>query len=225
MDRRYRLLALVDLAVLGAWLAGPFLAAGSWAWRGAWAYLALTLAGAAAQSAYARRKNPALAQRRRRIGEGTPRWDLAWNLFFWPLMASAPVAAGLGVRHGAAAAPWWTWPLGAALFAAAMAASAWAMASNPHFEGTVRIQREVGHRVIEGGPYRRVRHPGYLGLILWAASAPLLLRSAWALPSAAATCAFVVLRTALEDAFLRRELPGYADYASRTRFRLLPGLW
>jgi len=34
-----------------------------------------------------------------------------------------------------------------------------------------------------------------------------------------------VLRTAVEDRTLRAELPGYAEYARHTRYRLLPGVW
>jgi protein-S-isoprenylcysteine O-methyltransferase Ste14 len=78
------------------------------------------------------------------------------------------------------------------------------MLENEHFEQFVRIQQERGHRVVTSGPYRWLRHPGYLAAILGA-----LLFTA---------------RTWLEDATLRRELRGYAEYAERTRFRLLPWL-
>jgi protein-S-isoprenylcysteine O-methyltransferase Ste14 len=97
------------------------------------------------------------------------------------------------------------------------------MAVNPHFEGTVRIQED--HKVIDSGPYARVRHPGYEGLVLWGTAAPFLLLSKWALIAAAAVVAWVVLRTALEDAVLRRELPGYPDYVARVRARLIPCVW
>jgi protein-S-isoprenylcysteine O-methyltransferase Ste14 len=109
------------------------------------------------------------------------------------------------------------------LLAAGMALSAAAFAANPFFEGTVRIQAELAQRPIDAGPYRRIRHPGYAGLILWALASPLLLGSAWSLVPAVAAVAWVVLRTALEDATLRRELPGYGAYARRVRWRLLPG--
>ena len=105
------------------------------------------------------------------------------------------------------------------------ALSAWAMGTNPYFEGTARIQTEVGHQVFAGGPYRHVRHPGYLGLVLWALSTPFLLLSLPSFVPALATAVWIALRTALEDRMLRRELPGYPAYASRTRARLVPWVW
>ena len=89
----------------------------------------------------------------------------------------------------------------------------------------MRIQAERGHRVVDEGPYRAVRHPGYLGLVLWALGSSFLLQSVWALAPSALAAAWVVLRTALEDALLRRELDGYEEYARRVRFRLVPGVW
>ena len=100
------------------------------------------------------------------------------------------------------------------------------MVVNPHFEKTVRIQTDRDHRLIDTGPYRIVRHPGYLGTILsFILSAPLLLGSWWAFVPAAASTASLIVRTALEDRTLRTELAGYEDYARRVRYRLAPGIW
>jgi protein-S-isoprenylcysteine O-methyltransferase Ste14 len=179
----------------------------------------------AAHRGYVLRRSPELLKRRRRIGEGTKRWDLAWNLAFWPLLASIAISGAIQFRAVGPGFPTPTLALGVGLFSVAMALSAWAMASNPHFEGTVRIQTEIEHRVVSTGPYRLVRHPGYVGLALWALAIPLLVLSTWALLPAAATVAWVVLRTALEDRTLQRKLAGYAEYAQRVRYRLCPGLW
>ena len=136
------------------------------------------------------------------------------------------MVAGLDrAAHGGRTLPLAVWPAGLAGFAGAMIVSARAMAVNPFFEGTVRIQRDAGQRVVDAGPYRRVRHPGYLGLAGWALASPLLLLSARALAPAVVTAAWGVLRTALEDAVLRRELEGYREYARRVRWRLVPGIW
>jgi len=107
---------------------------------------------------------------------------------------------------------------GAALFT-------WSMAVNPFFEKTVRIQTERGHRVIDTGPYHVVRHPGYVGFFGWSLSVPLLLGSWWAFLPAFAAAIGIVIRTALEDRTLRAELTGYEEYATRVRYRLIPGVW
>jgi len=101
----------------------------------------------------------------------------------------------------------------------------WALIENRFFSGVVRIQTDRGHRVVSTGPYRLIRHPGYAGA-LWAYLAiPLLLDSAWAFIPALLLVGVLVLRTALEDRTLQEELPGYKEFARKTRFRLIPWVW
>jgi protein-S-isoprenylcysteine O-methyltransferase Ste14 len=89
----------------------------------------------------------------------------------------------------------------------------------------VRIQTDRGHTVITSGPYRFVRHPGYLGLIIFTLATPLLLGSRWAFIPAVLMLVLIITRTALEDRTLQSELAGYPAYAERVRYRLLPGIW
>lgn len=76
-----------------------------------------------------------------------------------------------------------------------------------------------------GGPYRYVRHPGYVGALLVYISSPLALASLWTFVSATLLVVLFIFRTALEDQTLQLELEGYAEYAQRVRYRLLPGVW
>jgi protein-S-isoprenylcysteine O-methyltransferase Ste14 len=101
----------------------------------------------------------------------------------------------------------------------------WSMAANAFFAQTVRIQEDRGHTVATGGPYRYVRHPGYVGGILFQVATPLILGSVWALIPAGLTVCLTIIRTALEDRTLLEELDGYKEYAGRVRYRLLPGVW
>jgi protein-S-isoprenylcysteine O-methyltransferase Ste14 len=101
----------------------------------------------------------------------------------------------------------------------------WAMLTNRFFSGTVRIQTERNHVVVEDGPYRYVRHPGYSGALLFTMASPVALGSWYALIPAALTSAVLVLRTAFEDATLRAELNGYGAYARRVSARLVPRIW
>lgn len=70
-----------------------------------------------------------------------------------------------------------------------------------------------------------MRHPGYTGAILFELATPILLGSVWALIPGGVSALAMLVRTVLEDHSLQRELAGYADYARRVRYRLLPGVW
>ena len=110
-------------------------------------------------------------------------------------------------------------------FAAALALPMWAMASNRFFSSVVRIQSERGHTVVTEGPYRYVRHPGYLGILIAIPCSALALGSWLALAPAVVFSALTVYRTAFEDWFLRANLGGYAGYVERVTYRLVPGVW
>ena len=70
-----------------------------------------------------------------------------------------------------------------------------------------------------------MRHPGYAGGLALTLATPFLLGSWPALIPAVALMGILVVRTVLEDRTRRRELSGYAEYAGRVRYRLLPGIW
>lgn len=101
----------------------------------------------------------------------------------------------------------------------------WSMVSNRHFESTVRIQNDRDHRVIATGPYKIVRHPGYLAIILGTIMVPFILGSAYGLITAGIVAVIMITRTALEDKTLQNELPGYSDYTKKCKYRLFPGIW
>lgn len=214
-----------NLTVILTWLVGPFVVAGGIAWTTGWFYTIAIIFGLVCHRMFVSRHNPELFRARKELGLGTKRWDIVWNLLFWPLMAAVPIVAGVGARRGWQLMPVWAWFIGLLLYATAMTASAWAMSVNRHFEGTVRIQRDRDHRVVDAGPYRHVRHPGYLGLILWVLASPFLLRSFAAFVPAGVVVGWLVLRTVLEDATLRAELPGYLEYSARVPYRLFPRWW
>jgi protein-S-isoprenylcysteine O-methyltransferase Ste14 len=207
------------LAVLAAALFGsagrwdlPFF----WGWLGLWAVF-LPVA--------ALLMDPGLRQERRRPGPGgKDRW---FRRLLLPPAVALLVVAGLDAgRFGwsGSFSPW-VQAAGLAACGAALALPFWAMMTNRFFSPVVRIQEERGHHVITGGPYRFVRHPGYAGLIAFNLACAVALGSWWVLLPAAVYAGMVVRRTALEDRFLHAELKGYADYAARVRYRLLPGVW
>lgn len=115
--------------------------------------------------------------------------------------------------------------VGAALMLSGQLIFALAKRQNAFFSSTVRIQAERGHSVCDAGPYRFVRHPGYLGMLMSLLAFPLVMSSLWAFVPAGVAVIVLARRAALEDRFLVGELPGYQDYARRTRWRLVPGLF
>jgi protein-S-isoprenylcysteine O-methyltransferase Ste14 len=110
-------------------------------------------------------------------------------------------------------------------YAASMVAYLWILGENPFFSSVVRIQRDRGQYVVSTGPYRFVRHPGYLLSCIIFLCNSLALGSWWSLLPAALWIPAVARRTAVEDSLLRAELEGYAAYAEKVRYRLLPGIW
>jgi protein-S-isoprenylcysteine O-methyltransferase Ste14 len=212
------------LVVFGAIL---FLAAGRLDWLAGWAYLGMNALTQAVSALVLIPRRPDMLAERSRVREGTKGWDrfLAPAIVIVGALAVL-ITAGLDVRFG------WTAPIGIGLWGLALAFAflcqmfvLWAMASNPFFATTVRIQDDRGHTVVSGGPYRLVRHPGYLGSIFYNLAIPLALGSLWTFLPAILTIVLLVARTGLEDRTLKAELPGYRDYAAVVGYRLLPGVW
>lgn len=202
------------------WIAGRF------DWIRGWAYIGLFTCGQSASSLYIWRRDPEVLRRRGRIGRGTKTWDKAVLGLFAAAYLMVIVVAALDERYALSTMSGWFWPLGAALYVFCVLILTWAMRVNTHFEKTVRIQHDRGHRVIDSGPYRIVRHPGYLGTIAgFILATPLLLGSWCAFAPAVIAAACLVIRTVLEDRTLRKELDGYEAYTQNVRYRLLPGVW
>ncbi len=220
-------IALRLVLVMGALAAVLFLVSGRWDWTMAWIYVGLMIVGGATNAGLTFRRNPSLLRERARPPADAKAWD-RWLVrgvaIYGPLAVYVTAALDQRFRWTAplpAALPWF----GLGLLLAGYVLSSWALAVNPFFSAVVRIQRDRGHRVIEAGPYRRIRHPGYLGGLLAHLAAPMVLESAWAWIPSLMTGALFVVRTAQEDRTLRAELEGYAAYAGRVRRRLLPGIW
>jgi protein-S-isoprenylcysteine O-methyltransferase Ste14 len=169
--------------------------------------------------------NPEVLAQRVVLRKGTERWDWVWLSVFYPVLGSIFLVAHLDILSGSDLFPQSVRPVGLVLFLLGGGLFLRAMGENPFFEKTVRIQKERDHRVIDTGPYRAVRHPGYVGMIAWLLSFPLLLTSAWAFLPVGLAVLCLVVRTALEDRTLSRKLPGYNAYSARVRARLFPGVW
>jgi protein-S-isoprenylcysteine O-methyltransferase Ste14 len=203
------------------------ISAGNFGWTNAWVFAGLGLMYKAVYSGTLIVKNPKLLNERGRfIKKDTKAFDKLFLGLMIPLNLLQSVIAGLDAgRFGWTYMPFWVNVLGALCVTAAFIFILWAMNVNTHFESTVRIQEDRDHRVCSAGPYRIIRHPGYAGALLAQFGSPLLLGSAWAFVPAVLMAVLFVVRTYLEDRTLKQELAGYKEYATATRYRLLPFVW
>jgi len=219
--RKRMLQVVVQFLIVAAIL---FISSGRLDWTWAWAYLGVGVGTLAINVLVI---SPELIAERSEIKEDVKGWDRVLAILISVLTLGALVVIGLDARFGWSPRLAWAIQLGGLVFLAlGQGLFSWAMASNKFFSGLVRIQKERGHTVATGGPYRYVRHPGYVGYIIsFLLATPLALGSLWALTPGGLAALLMVVRTALEDRTLLEELDGYRDYAGRVRYRLLPGIW
>jgi protein-S-isoprenylcysteine O-methyltransferase Ste14 len=190
-----------------------------------WVFVGVCLGTLAVAGLCLWRVNPEVVAARTRFHQGTTRWDRILLCFFLPVVyAVFGVAALDNVRLHWAPVSWWVCGVGYVPFLVGVGIVTWAEAVNRFFEWTVRIQTDRGHRVIDAGPYAVVRHPGYVGFMLFFAGSALCLGSLGALIPAGLASA-LLLRTRWEDQTLQAELPGYKEYAQRVRYKLIPRVW
>jgi len=214
------------LLVPGILAALLFLPAGRWDWPQAWVLVLSFGAFLLLYGLWGLYKDPALLLERSRVAQNVKTWDKAIMTAYTALLPTVFIVAGFDAgRFGWSRVPVDAQAVAWAGLGVAAALIFWAVSTNTFLSRQARIQDERGQVVVTSGPYRYVRHPMYLGiLVLFLSLAPALGSwYAW-IPSLAIDVLFVV-RTAKEDKMLREELPGYHDYAQRVRSRLLPGIW
>ena len=223
LKRKIRNIGLI-LLVTVIFLAVLFVAAGSMLWVNAWVLTGIILAGFVVGVVSV---DPSLLEERVGIKSGVKREDIFFSVMMGRLgPLSTYIIAGLDFRFGWSA----SFPLvlvvaGFVSYIIGFAILLWATKENKFFSSVVRIQKERGHYAITGGPYRLVRHPGYLGSIINTLALPIALASLWAFIPAIATSIIAIIRTFLEDNTLSKELEGYSTYMKHVKFRLLPGIW
>lgn len=203
-----------------------FIPAGRLDWAMGWALVGIYAVWVSANALILIPKSPELLAERAQRKKGIKDWDAVLMSIVGIVTLCKYVVAGLDVRYGwTTQIPLWLQIVTLVIAALGYALGTWAMAANAFFSMMVRIQEDRGHAVVTGGPYRFVRHPGYIGTIAFELATPIMLGSLWALIAGVLAALLFVVRTALEDRTLHKELEGYAEYAQQTRYRLLPGVW
>ncbi len=204
-----------------------FLAAGTFAWPGAWVLLIETGVLGLMSGVRIARHDPQLLQERMRgpIQKDQKPWDKRLLTVVFALCRLMPIVAGLEVRFGTSDMPVWLQVVGALALAFGFAVFHVVMETNSYASAVVRIQNDRGQKVISTGPYAYVRHPMYSGAIAYFLGFGLLLGSWYAVGLGIVVIVLFGLRAVWEEDALKRELDGYAAYAERVRYRLIPGVW
>ena len=194
-------------------------------WQG-WVYFGLNLI-IVVVTAWVLRNDPGLEAERLRPGKGMRWWDKIYYGLATPLYFAAVILAGVdaGRTHWSGPIPVIAYIAAMTVYVAGQALFLWAKKVNPFFSSVVRLQTDRGQTVCREGPYCHVRHPGYLAGILFGLATPIVLGSYWALVPQAMAAVLLVMRTGLEDRFLRKELLWYEEYTQAVRSRLVPGVW
>lgn len=207
-------------------LALIFIPAGTWRWPEAWILLIFYMIVGTAAGVWMKIKTPGLLKERQAKKKDAKTWDKIFMKVYTLMLIFLLVVPGLdAVRYG-----WSRVPLGLKVAAfigylPALIIAFWALIENEFASDVVRIQEDRGHTVCTSGPYRFVRHPMYVGVILFFLFFPLSLGSYLGLIPAFIIIVLFLIRTSLEDRTLVAELPGYREYAREVRYRLIPGIW
>ena len=216
----------IRMAALGAFF---FVPAGTLRWSEAWLLLAICILYAALVSTWLTKHDPALLRERlkgRPFQEGQKRWDRVLTIGFLIVGFPLLILPGLdAVRYQWTHMPTVLRALGLAAYVPGFLWIFSVMKENTYLSRVVKIDVERGQEVITSGPYRVVRHPMYGAVILLVLCMPFALGSWLSLVPASLMVVLLLVRTSLEDKMLHEELEGYTEYAARTRYRIVPGVW
>jgi protein-S-isoprenylcysteine O-methyltransferase Ste14 len=213
----------IAVSLLLALLFGP---AGNLKWLEAWLLIIFYLIAVTGIILWMKKKSPELLKERMSTKKDAKSWDKKIIRVYTLLLMTMLAVAGLdAVRLRWSHVPLSLKIAGFSGFIPAFLLVFWTMTENAYLSQVVRIQKDRDHRVCTTGPYKYVRHPMYVGIILLILCLPLALGSFYALIPGLLIALLFILRTFLEDKTLHAELPGYKEYADRVRYKLIPGIW
>jgi protein-S-isoprenylcysteine O-methyltransferase Ste14 len=204
-----------------------FLPAGTIAWPAGWIFLILFFAFFLGVNVWLFRHSPGLLQERLHLGTSDQQ---GWDKLLFPLLLVFPFAWLVfmsldAVRLHWSPVPAWLQMVGGLILLGSFYLIFVAFQENSYASPVVRIQADRGQTVISSGPYHYVRHPMYSGILVFALGTPLLLGSWYGVLGGGIFVAILARRAVLEERTLREELPGYAAYMQRVKYRLIPHVW
>lgn len=214
----------IFVVAMGALL---FASAGTLHWPSAWAFLVASALLGPLCGWWLYRIDPALLAERLRpvLQKDQPAADKLFMSVFAVAMLAWLALIGIDRRIQSSDMPVALQAFGLALFLVSTLFTMWVFRENSFAAPVVKLQAEREQRVISTGPYAHMRHPMYSGMVLFFAGVPLLLGSWLGLVTVPIFIVLFAVRIGIEERTLREGLPGYADYAARVRYRLMPGVW
>jgi protein-S-isoprenylcysteine O-methyltransferase Ste14 len=201
--------------------------AGTWHWPGAWTFLVISAALGPAFGFWLAKTDPALLAERMRLTarDEQPAADKKFVRAIIATVVAWFVVMGIDRRLHPSEASFVLQALGLAMYLLSMVCIMWVFRENSFAAPLVKVQAERGHHVISTGPYAWVRHPMYSSSMLFFIGVPLLLGSWWGVAMVPLFVVLFAIRMRIEERTLIAGLPGYADYRTHVRYRLVPGLW
>jgi protein-S-isoprenylcysteine O-methyltransferase Ste14 len=216
---------LANLVTFAILLACLFIPAGTLSYWQAWVFLAVFAASSQALGIYFLTHDRKLVERRMKIGpaaEQRPAQKIISTLFMLGFVGFVVLPA-FDHRFGWSPVAPVLSILANAIIALSFVLFFLVMQSNSYAASTIQV--EEGQPVVSTGPYAYVRHPMYSGALLLLAAMPLALGSWWSVLLLVPFFPVLVWRILDEEIFLRENLPGYAEYMQRVRYRLIPRVW
>jgi protein-S-isoprenylcysteine O-methyltransferase Ste14 len=204
-----------------------FIPAGTLAWLAGWVFLLLFFSFSLFIFSWLYRHNPGLLQERMRLGTSDQQvWDKALFPLIQAYLLVWLVIMSLDAAHFHwSVLPTWLQIIGAIILLCSFCLLFLTFRENSYLSPVVRIQDERGQTVISTGPYHYVRHPMYSAILIFVVGTSLLLGSGYGVLVGLLGMLILARRAVLEESTLSRELPGYAEYRSKVRYRLIPLIW
>jgi protein-S-isoprenylcysteine O-methyltransferase Ste14 len=212
--------------VIGVMVLGVLLFLPAWTlnyWQ-AWVFIVVFMTSVNVIGVYLSLKDPALLERRKKVTAAEQNVaQRVIGLLAGTSFLALFVFCGFDYHFGWSSIPWYVSLVGDALVALGLLIDLIVFRENSFGGSTVQIFE--GQKVISTGPYAFVRHPMYVGVLVMVIGVPLALGSLWGLAFLALTLPVLAWRILDEEKLLNKDLPGYAGYARKVRYRLVPHLW
>ena len=201
--------------------------AGTFSWPEAWLYIIIQFSFSTTLSIWLKKNNPELLKDRMTFMKKSAKsWDKAIMIGTIPFFIALLIIPGLdAVRYQWSQVSFALKTISFIVIIASLALVSWVRKEDAYHSTVGEMPKEQQHKLITTGPYKYVRHPIHLGVIALFFCLPIALGSLYGLIPAAFLVIAIIIRTHLENKTFHKELPGYKEYAKKTKYRLLPGIW